>query len=230
MTNTQHNPEAFDATIDDEEVIAGLRRSVAGATLTTSIADVTALGRRTRNRHRAIAAGIGTSAAALVAAVGVLAPSAGTPAGSADAGSATVLKIQDAGFTLEEHGDGTVLLTFLQAMDPKKLQAAMDKAGISADIQRVPIPDDWDQNRGIECQGDRAKFDAAPHDAITWAKPHDLHNLVIHKDKIPAGDFIALRSFEKDGHQVFINFGAEAGPVVPCVPYLVVPASAPARP
>ena len=52
MTNTQHDPEDFGDMIDDEEVFAGLRRSVAGATLTTSVADVTALGRRTRKRRR----------------------------------------------------------------------------------------------------------------------------------------------------------------------------------
>ena len=54
---------------------------MAGVTLAISTADVVALGRRTRNRRRAVAAGIGTSAAAIVAAIGVLAPSAGTGTG-----------------------------------------------------------------------------------------------------------------------------------------------------
>ncbi|WP_194900137.1 hypothetical protein, partial [Catenulispora pinisilvae] len=66
----------------DEELLNGLHRSVAGATLATSAADVVALGRRTRTRNRAVAAGIGTSAAAIVAAIGVLAPSGGAGAGA----------------------------------------------------------------------------------------------------------------------------------------------------
>ena len=216
--NTQQDPDGFDTTIDEEEILAGLRHSVAGATLTTSVADVTALGRRTRNRHRAIAAGIGTSAAALVAAVGVLAPSAGTSAGSTNAGRATVLKIQDAGFTLEEHGDGTVVLTLSEALNPDKLQAALDKAGISADIQRIPVADNWDPNRGIECKGELTQMVNAPSDAITLLKPHDYNDLVIHKDKIPAGDVVALRAFEEHGKYVFVNFGVMPAPPTPCVP------------
>jgi hypothetical protein len=66
----------------DEELLAGLHRSVAGVTLAVGTADVVALGRRTRNRRRAVAAGIGTSAAAIVAAIGVLAPSASTGTGT----------------------------------------------------------------------------------------------------------------------------------------------------
>jgi len=62
----------------DDDLFAGLHRSVAGATMTTSAADVVALGRRTRTRHRAVAAGVGTSMAALVAAIGVLAPTGGS--------------------------------------------------------------------------------------------------------------------------------------------------------
>lgn len=65
----------------DEELLAGLHRSVAGVTLAVGTADVVALGRRSRNRRRAVAAGIGTSAAAIVAAIGVLAPSASTGTG-----------------------------------------------------------------------------------------------------------------------------------------------------
>lgn len=156
MINTQANPEGFDDAIDDEEVLAGLRRSVAGATLATSAADVAALGRRTRNRHRALAAGIGTSAAALVAAVGVLAPSAGTGAGAAtnaqgQSGSAVTLDIQDAGFTLQKHADGVVDLTMQEVFDPAELKAALNKAGIKSDVQEVSMPADWDVRTPVDC-------------------------------------------------------------------------------
>ena len=80
--NTMNTDDFDSMTHEDRELLASLHRSVAGATLAADTADVVALGRRTRNRHRAVAAGIGTSAAAIVAAIGVLAPSAGTGAGS----------------------------------------------------------------------------------------------------------------------------------------------------
>ncbi|WP_194907163.1 hypothetical protein [Catenulispora rubra] len=146
------NTEDFDDMIDDEEVFAGLRRSVAGATLPTSAADVAVLGRRTRNRHRALAAGIGTSAAALVAAVGVLAPSAGTGAGgTSTAKNPVTLDIQDAGFTLQKHADGVVDLTMQEVFDPAKLQAALTKAGIKSDVQDVRMPSDWPAMTPIDC-------------------------------------------------------------------------------
>jgi hypothetical protein len=154
------NTEEFDEMIGDEEVFAGLRRSVAGASLATSAADVAAFGRRTRNRHRALAAGIGTSAAALVAAIGVLAPSAGTGAGGAPnaqaqgtkvSQSAVTLDIQEAGFTLRKHADGVVDLTMSDVFDPAKLRAALDKAGIKNDFQEVKMPADWVDKTPVDC-------------------------------------------------------------------------------
>jgi len=136
------NTDDYDTlTPDDEELLAGLRRSTAGATLATSAADVVALGRRTRNRHRAVAAGIGTSAAAIVAAVGVLAPSAGS----------RTLTIQQAGFTLQKHSNGVVDLTVQDVFDPAALRAALDKAGIRSDVQQVSLPADWDDRTPVDC-------------------------------------------------------------------------------
>ncbi|MEZ0106072.1 hypothetical protein ABH920_000053 [Catenulispora sp. EB89] len=191
------NTEDFDDTTGDEEVFAGLRRSVAGATLTTSAADVAALGRRTRNRHRALAAGLGTSAAALVAAVGVLAPSAGTGGGSAPtAKSPVTLDIQDAGFTLQKHADGVVDLTMQEVFDPAKLQAALTKAGIKSDVQEVSMPADWDNRTPVDCAASVGV--ERDEKAITEALENVPHN----NQPVPPGPGSAgqaLKSLPKGG-------------------------------
>ena len=200
----------------DDELFAGLHRSVAGATMTTSAADVVALGRRTRTRHRAVAAGVGTSMAALVAAIGVLAPSAGTGAGSGQ-----TLKIQDAGFALEKGADGVVKLTVDQLVDPAKLKAALDKAGIKSDAQRVDLPTDWDDNAKIpdcaQTPGVRTDWKATQEVADnrrptpnTTPKvttfPPGAPSPVIYEfrpGQLPAGDVISVVQFvhrTSDGH------------------------------
>jgi hypothetical protein len=142
--------EDFDQTVGDDELFAGLRRSVGSVAMTTSTAEVVALGRRTRTRHRMAGAGIGTGVAAVVAAVGVLAPSAGTGAGSTSGDraqgantsqSAQTLDIRDVGFTLQKR-DGVVDLTVAEVFDPAKLKAALDKAGVKNDVQEVAGPAD----------------------------------------------------------------------------------------
>jgi hypothetical protein len=122
----------------DDDLFAGLHRSVAGATMTTSAADVVALGRRTRTRHRAVAAGVGTSMAALVAAIGVLAPTGG---------SGTTV-VQDVGFTIQKGADGSVDVAVHDAFDPVVIKAALDKAGVKNDVQVVHLPADWDWKGG----------------------------------------------------------------------------------
>ncbi|NUR62979.1 MAG: hypothetical protein HOV87_30640 [Catenulispora sp.] len=132
----------------DDELFDGLHRSVAGATMTASAADVVALGRRARTRHRAVAAGVGTSMAALVAAIGVLAPSADSGPGTASArGLATAtgkrlapgqtLDIQEAGFSLSSKGDGKVTLSVSEVFDAAKIQAALASIGISSRVERI---------------------------------------------------------------------------------------------
>jgi hypothetical protein len=224
---------------DGEELFAGLYRSVAGAGMSTSAADVVALGRRTRTRHRAVAAGIGTSAAALVAAIGVLAPSAGTGAGGTQnaagrpaqgavipgAGTNTntgaqVLDIQEAGFSLQEQADGTVTMNLGAAFDPNKLQAAMDKAGIPAAILIQQVPDGWDMGRGIQCTPDPGVHPVGPS-ATEFFKgifgPSKADVQII-KSKIPAGDFITLMRFEQHGRNMGGEFGAFVGRQTTCVP------------
>ena len=236
MRNTQAGSEGFDDTIEDEEVLAGLRSSVAGATLAVGVADVTALGRRTRNRHRAVAAGIGTSAAALVAAIGVLAPSAGTGAGTAtnaagpgqaavttsttSSSGGLVLNIQEAGFSLEEHADGTVLLSLSDAFDPAKLQAAMDRAGIPAAILVRQVPDGWDLRKGgIQCTPDPGVHSAGEvNKVLKTLTPGPSPKLELNKSDIPAGDYITLERFESHGRIVSGNFSIKVGRQTTCVP------------
>lgn len=233
-------------TPDDGELLAGLHRSVAGATMTTSAADVVALGRRTRTRHRAVAAGIGTGAAAVVAAIGMLAPSAGSGPGAGneaargrvpnavaqDTGTVSttrpntggssagdrVLNIQDAGFSLEEHADGTVLLSLGDAVDPAKLQAAMDQAGIPAAIIVRPMPQGWEGV--IRCTPDPGVHIAAPdiEKILMDATREPSPKLKFNKSEIPAGDYVTLERFESHGRIVAGTFSVKVGRQTTCVP------------
>ncbi|MEY9862390.1 hypothetical protein ABH935_008035 [Catenulispora sp. GAS73] len=246
MINTRANPEGSDDAIDDEEVFAGLRRSVAGATLATSAADVAALGRRTRNRHRALAAGIGTSAAALVAAVGVLAPSAGTGTGpvlnappqkavtpgaertvttpgtetaATKPGTVQTLNVQEAGFSMEEKADGTVHLTITQIIDPAVIQSVLEKAGVPAVILVQQVPQGWDMTRGIECTPDPGVVDAGTVGGkVLKINPAHGYDFVIDKAAIPAGDFMTVMQFQSHGRQMGTQFGLKVGRQTTCVP------------
>lgn len=232
------------STPGDDDLLAGLHRSVAGAAMTTSAADVVALGRRTRNRHRAVAAGIGTGAAAVVAAIGMLAPSAGSGAGSADAAGtapnamaqravtsttgttapssgAQLLNIQEAGFSLEEHADGTVLLSLTDAFDPAKLQAAMDQAGIPAAILVRQLPDSWDPKQVlIRCTPDPGVHIVGPDvdKILTDFTPGASPKLKFNKSEIPAGDYVTLERFESHGRIVGGSFSIKVGRQTTCVP------------
>jgi hypothetical protein len=238
--------EDFDTlTPGDEEVLAGLHRSVAGATLATSAADVVALGRRTRNRHRAVAAGIGTSAAAIVAAIGVLAPSAGSGAGATTNAVAQkavtpgtervvttpgtekatttpavqTLNVQEAGFSVEEKADGTVHLTITQIIDPAVIQSVLEKAGVPAVILVQQVPQGWDLTRGIECTPDPGVVDAGSINGkavkISYAHGFDF---VIDKSAIPAGDYMTVMQFQSHGRQAGTQFGLKTGRQTTCVP------------
>lgn len=195
---------------DDEELFAGLHRSVAGAALTTSTADVVALGHRVRRRRRTMLAGLGTSAAALVAAVGVLAPATGGG------------RSQNVGFTMEHRADGGIELTLSQSLDPVALQNAMDDAGITTDIQVVKVPDSWDVGKGVECVRTPGVTRVSPTDAVTTGVlpngKHDYSKTVIYKSRIPAGAVIALAAFHGRGGQPFFNFGLLTGKPDKCVP------------
>jgi hypothetical protein len=236
--------EDFDTlTPGDEEVLAGLHRSVAGATLATSAADVVALGRRTRNRHRAVAAGIGTSAAAIVAAIGVLAPSAGSGAGTNAAGRAAVpattpgkvattpggaqtLDIQEAGFTLQEHADGKVFVFIGDAFDPVRLRAALDKAGVPSAILVQPFPAGWDISKGIQCTPDPGVTDATRAvdlKVIKYPRPGVSRYLEIDKSAIPAGDFLTLTEFQYAHGGGMGTFRVMVGRQTTCVPEYETP-------
>ncbi|ACU77578.1 hypothetical protein Caci_8763 [Catenulispora acidiphila DSM 44928] len=229
---------------DDEELFAGLHRSVAGATLPTSTADVVALGRRTRTRHRAVAAGIGTSAAAIVAAIGVLAPSAGTGSGTGAApnaavvpnavsttatgtasGGAQTLDIQEAGFSVQEQADGTVHLTLKVITDPAGLQSVLSTAGIPAVVQVEQVPEGWNLSRGIQCTPDPGVRDAgAVGAAVLGDRPSKLPiplDIVIKKSAIPAGDFVTMTQFQSHGRQETTDFGVKTGKQTTCVPRYV---------
>lgn len=244
------SPDDFDfdtlTTPGDDAILAGLHRSVAGAAMTTSVADVVALGRRTRTRHRAVAAGIGTGAAAVVAAIGMLAPSAGTGTGSGSGSgsggvpnavaqgavsttmpttgtSATgeILTIQEAGFSLEEHADGTVLLSLSDIFDPAKLQAALDRAGIPATILVRPVPDGWDlKHGGIQCTPDPGVHVPSPEigGLLKDVTPGRSPKIVLNKSEIPAGDYITLERFESHGQIVAGSFSIKVGKQTTCVP------------
>jgi len=228
----------FDRTgSDEDELFERLHRSLAGASLTTSAADVVALGRRSRNRHRALAVGIGTSAAAVVAAIGVLGPSAGIGSGSAPhntaqganttrgagttdaSGGAQTLDIQEAGFTLEAKGDGTVQLSMREVFDPDKLQAALARVGIPADIRRVTLPARPDGY--LECAptpgvtadtravGAMTKLPGSDNDA----EP----TLVFRPAALPAGDVVALTMFVgADGKPHYSQLSIMTGRSGPC--------------
>lgn len=228
----------FDRTgSDEDELFESLHRSLAGATLAASAADVVALGRRSRNRHRAVAVGIGTSAAAVVAAIGMLGPSAGTGAGSAPhntaqganttpgagttraSGGAQTLDIQDAGFTLEAKGDGTVQLTLREVFDPDKLQAALARVGIPADIRRVTLPArpagylECAPTPGVTADtrtvGAMTKLPGSDNDA----EP----TLVFRPAGLPAGDVVALTTFVgADGKPHYSQLSIMTGRSGPC--------------
>lgn len=240
--------EDFDTmTPGDDEVFAGLQRSVGGAGMATSLADVVALGRRTRTRHRAVAAGIGTSAAAIVAAIGVLAPSAGTGVGTAPNaaaqravpdstgstgtafGTGQILNIQEVGFSLAEQADGTVTLNLGNAFDPAKLKAAMDKAGIPSAIVVQQLPDGWDLSKGVQCTPDPGVHPVGPsaREFFNGLAGPLKNEVEIIKPKIPAGVYITLLRFESHGRQMGLSFGPAVGRQTTCVPeYPVVPATA----
>ena len=193
----------------DDELFAGLHRSVAGATLSTSVADVEALGRRARRRHRAALAGVGTTAAALVAAVAVLAPP-----GSGGAS-------RDVGFTIEHRADGTIDLTLEQSLNPQALQQAMDDAGIATDIQTIKVPLSMVVERGVYCAQQLvpwARGSDAIEEKILPNGKRDFNHMVIDKSKIPASGVITLIRFEDDEGNFFINFGLTIGKPAPCVP------------
>lgn len=147
---------------------------------------------------------------AVVAAIGMLAPTSGTNAAG----------LQDVGFTLEPHADGTVLLTWKDTVNPDKLHDAMDKAGIPADIQRVPIPDDWNTKLGVYCRGEmKRRLATAAFGTIIFSGSDD-HQLEFRKSELRAGDVIWLRSFQKEGRQVFVDFGVMPAGLGTCVPVL----------
>jgi hypothetical protein len=198
----------------DEELLAGLHRSVAGAALTAGTADVVALGRRMRNRRRAVAAGIGTSAAAIVAAIGVLAPSAGT-----GTGGGRDLTIRDAGFTMREHSDGTVFLTVDQAFSPTLLQAALDKAGVPSAVLVEQLPAGWDATRPIQCK-DTAAVHAPPMpvSGIGLAVVDGRTEYRITKSAVPAGQFVTLVQFRGRPGTVWDSFGLRTGRQTTCEP------------
>lgn len=222
----------------DEEVFAGLRRSVGGATLPAGAADVVALGRRTRNRHRAVAAGIGTGAAALVAAIGVLAPSAGTGAGTnaagrgivaptssgkpaATPGGAQPLDIQEAGFSLKEQGDGTLDLAVKDLLDPAVLQSVLDKAGVPSVILVQEVPAGWDYSLGLRCTpepGVRYAGNTVSHQVLRLQTAADPNHIVIDKSAIPAGDYLTLVQFQTNGQPGMTSFGLNVGRQTTCVP------------
>ncbi|GAA1975397.1 hypothetical protein [Catenulispora subtropica] len=192
---------------EDGELYAGLRRSVAGATLTTSAADVVALGRRTRNRHRAVAAGVGTGMAAVVAAIGVLVPGSGagdrtgaaTPpptsptAPRVQAPRVQALSVQDAGFTLEARTDGTVTMAIMDAFDPVKLQAALDKAGVPAAVQRVSVSADEGGFSGCAPTPGVGSDHKATRVVIqSNTRQKEGVTITIRGDEMPAGDVLSL--------------------------------------
>ena len=232
------NTEDFDTLAPgDQELFAGLHRSVAGATLGVGTADVVALGRRTRNRHRAVAAGIGTSAVAAVAAVGLLASSpetgvhtgsariatapqkpVGTSASTASTGSQT-LDIQEAGFSLKTHADGTVYLTFQQLFDPVVLQSALEKAGVPAAVLVEQVPEGWDTSRGIECTPDPGVSDAGSAGrGVFQFHPAAGYDVAIDKNAIPAGDFVTLIQFRIHGRPMDASIDVKTGRQTTCVP------------
>jgi hypothetical protein len=221
-------------TPDDDEVLAGLHRSVSGATMTTSAADVVALGRRTRNRHRVVAAGIGTSAAALVAAIGMLAPSTGSgtpnavaqgavstvPASTAGSSADRLMNIQEAGFSLVEHSAGVFTLKLDDVFDAAKLRGVLDQAGVPSAILVTQVPEGWDLSRGIRCTPDPGvRFETNAEGVFT----KDLHagsepSIEIDKSKIPAGDYLTLMMFRTDSHPAGGVFGLTVGQQKTCVP------------
>lgn len=208
-------------TSEEDELLAGLHRSVAGARMAADAADVVALGRRTRNRHRAVAAGIGTTALAIVAAVGM-------PASSPHSSGGQLLNIQDAGFTLEEHADGTVALSVRDAFDPAKLHAALDRAGIPSAILVRQIPDGWDLNWGIDCTPDPGVHPAGA-EAVGALRAGES-NVAIYKSKIPAGDFLTLYRFERPGQTPVGWLGLNVGRQRTCVPEYLAHGGPPAKP
>jgi hypothetical protein len=163
------NPLHENDTDIDTGVLDALGGTFAGQSMTTSLDSVVARGRRTRNRHRAVAAGIGTSAAALVAAIGVLAPSSGGPAGPAVASGVTGataaatsqnpvvvqkggVDIENASFSVHTNADQTVLVTILdkQIFDVAALREAVTAAGIPADVRELTPP--YDNKRSYQCK------------------------------------------------------------------------------
>ena len=214
---------------------------MAGATLAVGTADVVALGRRTRTRHRALAAGIGTSAAVIVAAIGVLAPSAGTGGGSGAApnaigapntagptatgttsgGGAQTLNIQEAGFSMEEHADGTVHLTIREVTDPAVLQSLLTKAGIPSVVLVQQVPAGWNMERGIQCQPDPGVHDVGAVGAAVITNNAGRLNtpfdITITKSAVPKGDYVTLTQFQSHGRQEMTTFGLKTGEQKTCV-------------
>jgi hypothetical protein len=150
--NTQHG---YDDT-EDAQVLGTLSGTFAGAGMTTGLEDVVARGRRFRARNRAVAAGVGTSAAALVAAIGVLAPSGGAGAGGqqADTQHTTVttqrsgIDIESAGFSVKSTGEHRVDISIATIFDVSALRAALAEAGVPADVQLIDPPRD---DRPYQC-------------------------------------------------------------------------------
>ena len=221
---------------DDEELFAGLHRSVAGAAMTTSVADVEALGRRTRRRHRAALAGVGTSAAALVAAVAMLASTTDTGSGTAPVRGVTMatgkrlapgqtVDIQEAGFSLRSKGDGKVTLSISEVVDADKIQAALASIGISSRVERITVPANWS---GPYCK--RKEADPQPMSVSDAVADYYRYKdaivpgvgataMTINAAYIPAGDVIlvdvvTLKSFSDKPFSTWEVYKSDPGPCV----------------
>ncbi|NUP46876.1 MAG: hypothetical protein HOW97_06110 [Catenulispora sp.] len=216
---------------DDEELFAGLHRSVAGAAMTTSVAEVEALGRRARKRHRALQAGIGTSAAALVAAVAVLAPTTDGGSSGSARGLTTAtgrplalgqtLNIQEAGFSLSSKGDGKVTLSIKEVVDAARIQAALASIGISNRVERVTVPANLD--RGVpycEPRSGEQLIDPDPSSIDNGLIPLGRDGMTINAAGIAAGDVlvvdvVTLKNWHNDVISTWTVYKSDPGPCIP---------------
>jgi hypothetical protein len=205
--NHHVNHTTNDSTDIDTDILDALGGTFAGQRMTTSLDTVVARGRKTRNRHRAIGAGIGTSAAALVAAIGVLAPSSGgaaavhpaigtgapvTSATSATASSPKAIDIESAGFSLKSNANGTLSLTLQQLFDPKALKGALDEAGIKADVQLTELADN---NLMVRCKPTPGIEELPSKQVFLGPSGTSPNAITIVPSAIPAGAVLSFHQF-----------------------------------
>jgi hypothetical protein len=122
--------------MNDTELVALVRQSVAEVHATTPVAQIISRGHAARTRRRlagaaGLTAGVAAGSALIVGLTGVLGASPGRNTGATRPPPSTQT-VRTGGFVLTANANGTLTLTLSQVIDPVALQQALAQHGIPA--------------------------------------------------------------------------------------------------